>query len=361
MLVVKDPNFLTLPAGVGGLFEQAAEESFFSSAGWYDLMARFGLGPGQQVRLYVDGDVQAQLALVTQESKSEAVKGSRILHSLTNAYSCEHRIILRAGVDRATALQDLADHLAAESPAWHRIMLAGFDPAEPAVAALAGALRNAGMAVKPFFDSGTWYESTAGISFADYVADRPSVLRNTWRRKAGKLERSGQAQLRYYDTSDDIEKGIADYQSVYANSWKPEEGFPSFMPELIRMAARMGALRMGILHFEERPAAAQFWIVWRGRACIYKLAHDKRVDDHSFGTILTMRMMERVLEQDKPIEVNFGRGDDAYKKLWLSKRRERWGLAAANMRTLRGFGHALRQTAATLAAPLRPGQPHSPF
>jgi hypothetical protein len=360
MLVVKDPDFCALPAGIAGLFEEAAQESFFSSAAWYDLMARFGLEPDRQVRLYVDGDVPAQLALVAQEPRDEAVKGSRILCSLTNAYSCEHRVILRPGADRAAALQGLADHLAAETPTWHRIMLAGFDPAEPAVAAFAGALRNAGMAVKPFFDSGTWYEATAGISFADYVAARPSVLRNTWRRKASKLERSGQARFRYYDTNDDIEEGIADYQSVYANSWKPEEAFPSFIPELIRMAARSGALRMGILHFEDRPAAAQFWIVWRGRACIYKLAHDKRLDDHSFGTILTMRLMERILEQDKPMEVNFGRGDDAYKKLWLSKRRERWGLAAANMRTLRGFGHALRQTAATLAAPLRPG-PLAPF
>jgi CelD/BcsL family acetyltransferase involved in cellulose biosynthesis len=127
------------------------------------------------------------------------------------------------------------------------------------------------------------------------------------------------------------------------------------------MAARTGALRMGTLHLGERPVAAQFWIVWQGRACIYKLAHDKSVDEYSPGTILTMRMMESVLSHDKPKEVNFGRGDDPYKKLWLPRRRERWGLAAANPRTLRGLGHAIRQTAARIARPLRPGSPRPPI
>jgi Acetyltransferase (GNAT) domain len=361
MLVIENPNFLDLPSGAASLFEQAAKESFFSSADWYDLMVRFGLERSQQARLYLDSDVRCQVGLVSQMAAKNDIRGGRVLHSLTNAYSCEHRIILGPSVDRAIALQQLADCLARESPAWHRLMLAGFDPADPAVAALALALRNAGMAVKPFFDSGTWYEATAGLSFADYWANRPSMLRNTWRRKAARLERFGPPQFKYYDSIEELESGIADYQEVYRNSWKPDENFPLFIPELIRMAARQGALRMGILHFDGRPAAAQFWIVWQGRACIYKLAHDKSVDDYSPGTILTMRMMELVLSRDKPMEVNFGRGDDSYKRLWLSRRRERWGLAAANPRTLRGLGHALRQTAARIARSLRPGEPHPPI
>jgi hypothetical protein len=361
MPVIQEPNFLALPPAVTVLFKQAAEQSFFSSASWYDLVARFGMETARKARLYLDSDVCAKLALVTQEGKAKGARGGRILQSLTNAYSCEHRIIIGADVDRTIALEKLAGHLASESPAWDRIILAGFNPSDPEVLVFARALRHVGMAVRPFFDSGTWYEETAGITFADYVARRPSILRSTWRRKALKLERSGRPQLSYYDTVENLETGISDYQAVYRNSWKPEENFPLFMPELIRMAARLGALRMGILHIDGRAAAAQFWIVWRGKACIYKLAHDKGSDDHSPGTILTMHMMERVLEQDKPTEVNFGRGDDSYKKLWLANRRERWGLAVANPRTLQGFGHALWQTAARITAPMRPGQPRSPI
>lgn len=361
MLIVKNPNFLALPPAAARLFEGAARDSFFSSAAWYDLMARFGVEEGQCARLYLDSDVHCQFGLVSQAAAEEGKSDRRVLGSLTNAYSCEHRVILAPSADRALALERVAECLASESPAWHRIMLAGLDPADPSVPGLATALRHAGMVVKPFFDSGTWYEATAGLSFADYLASRPSILRNTWRRKAARLERLGVPQFSYYDSADEIEKGIAEYEEVYRNSWKPDENFPLFIPELIRVAARLGALRMGTLQFGGRPAAAQFWIVWQGKACIYKLAHDQSVDDYSPGTVLTMRMMELVLERDKPMEVNFGRGDDPYKKLWLPKRRERWGLAAANPRTLRGLGHALRQTAAQITRPLRPGAQRPPI
>src|SRR5262249_7829215 len=88
--------------------------------------------------------------------------------------------------------------------------------------------------------------------------------------------------------------------------------------------------------------ASQLWLVEDSRATVYKLAHDRRTSHLSVGSLLTAEVMRHVLEHDRVVEVDFGRGDDAYKQLWVSRRRSRWGiLPAANFRW-RGIAARLR-------------------
>jgi Acetyltransferase (GNAT) domain len=357
MPVYRNPDFRRLPSGLAAPFDAAARDSFFALPGWYELMARHGTPPATEIRLYSDERTGSQSALVLQIVDGD---GRRRLVSLTNAYSVEHGILAAPGADLGAGIGAIVGAMLDEYPRWDAVALEELDPRAPSFRAAIAALRSAGLFVECVFHSGTWYEDTAGMSFADYVAQRPAELRNTWRRKRRRLAAGDRLKTTFYAKSAGIEQAIADYQAIYAQSWKPAEMYPDFIPSLIRLAAAEGALRLGISTVDGVPAAAQFWIVWNGRAVIYKLAHDKRFDDFSLGTLLTMELVERVLAEDRPYEINFGRGDDPYKKLWLPRRRERWGIAAANPRTPRGLGLGLKRQAAKIYHRLR-GERLAPF
>jgi Acetyltransferase (GNAT) domain len=357
MPVYRNPDFRRLPRGLTELFGAASRDSFFALPDWYDLIARHGVASATETRLYSDERPGSAVALVLKVSPGDR---QRCLTSLTNAYSVEHGILSATAADVTTGLAAILDTILEEFPRWEAIALNELDPHAPSYGAAVAALRRAGLFVECAFHSGTWYEETGGMSFADYLAGRPSELRNTWRRKRRRLGATNRLRTDFYGGAADVEQAIADYEAIYAASWKPTEAFPGFIPALIRLAAGHEALRLGISTLDGIAAAAQFWIVWNGRAVIFKLAHDKRFDDFSLGTLLTMEMIERVLGEDRPYEINFGRGDDPYKKLWLPQRRERWGIIAANPRTRRGLGLGLKREAAKIYHRLR-GERIAPF
>lgn len=334
------PDFRRLPEPAAALFAAASRTSFFSQAEWYDLLARHGLEPGAETRLYMTQSASAKAGLVASFTRSG---GHRELRGLCNFYSCEYGVLMDGESGSALPLvADLAAAIVRAESKLDTILLPGLDVDDGAFGAILAGLRRAGFVAKPFFDSGTWYESVAGLNFADFTAARPSALRNTWRRKSAALAKAHTVAVRFYEPGEDIGAYLADYDAVYRRSWKPNEPFPAFMPALIRLAASSGALRLGILSLDGTPAAAQFWIVWQGRAVIYKLAYDEQFNQFSPGTLLTMGMVERALDRDSLSEINFGRGDDPYKRLWLPRRRERWGIFAANPRTPRGMLHSAR-------------------
>ena len=102
------------------------------------------------------------------------------------------------------------------------------------------------------------------------------------------------------------------------------------------MAADQGWLRLGILTLGYDVIAAQLWLVKSNKASIYKLAYVKGFEPFSPGSLLTQAMMRQAIDVDGVNEVDYLTGDDAYKRDWMSHRRERWGIVAFHLGTLRG-------------------------
>jgi hypothetical protein len=217
---------------------------------------------------------------------------------------------------------------------------------------LAAALRDAGLLTRRYWRFGNWYDHTRGLSFRDYLADRPAALRNTLRRKSRRLARAGFVRMAVVQDAARLADALAHYEQVYAASWKPAEPYPAFIGRLAAGLADAGALRLALLYLDERPIAAQLWIVWHGTATLYKLAHDRAFDALSPGTVLTMRMLEPLLDDERVAELDLGARDDPYKRLWVTKRRARVGLLGFDPLTLRGAAAALRHLPGGLLRPV---------
>ena len=337
-----------LPPAFAELFAEAGRASVYATRAWFANLAETAPEPNAALRVYAveggeaGGNGALGLLILRAEGGSDG-RAPRRLASLTNIYSMLFMPILaEAAGDGRTVLTALARAIAGERPRIAQIQIEAMDPASPIFGAFADALRAAGFVVQPYFHFGNWYEETEGLSIEDFMARRPSALRNTVRRKERKLEKDHSVAFRLIDGGPDLEAGVEAYQKIYAGSWKEPEPYPRFTLGLVRAAATLGALRLGLLGIDGEPAAAQIWLVGAGRATIYKLAYDERFKSLSPGSILTRRIAEQVLARDRVREIDYGRGDDPYKSQWLSCRRERWGLLALNPRTPRGALLALR-------------------
>jgi len=361
------PSFDSLPRPYLRLFEDAESQWYDFSLPWFRNFAETALDAGDKICIYgvehEGGSNTPMAALATRyKERPSGIFSPAILSSLSNFYTITFSPIgefLDTGTGEA--LSALAKGIANDHRRWDLVDLRPLDPTSPAYLNLVHSFRSAGMVVQEYFCFGNWYLPTAGLAYDEYFKGVPSAMQNTIRRKKKKLEKTGKARIDIITNSEGLEVAIDAYSRIYLSSWKRSEPYPHFVPGLIRICAEKKWLRMGVVYLDDQPIAAQVWIVNSGKATIYKLAHDQRYDEFSSGSTLTTHLIQHVLEVDKVREIDFGSGDDPYKKNWLSQRRERWGILAMNPRSLAGCVGILRNVGGRAAKSawqaLRPNRP----
>lgn len=215
---------------------------------------------------------------------------------------------------------------------------------------LPAVLMRSGWSVRRSKISASWRIHTEGMTFEDYWATRPSRLRNTAARRA----RKANLEIQIFDRFD--ERAMQDYETVYAASWKPEEKAAPLIRRLAEQEGEAGTLRLGVAYHEGRAVAAQLWLVEGGIATIHKLAYREDARELSAGTVLSVEMFRRALDEDKVAMIDFGFGDHAYKAEWMTHSVPLYAVTAYDLLRPAGIVGLLRSLGSKLAARFRRSQ-----
>lgn len=323
------------------LCEPQAHQNFFDSAPWFETLLTFGLPPTVRLQILAAEDAQHGAAALY------LLREGTSLRAASSYYSPTFNPIFTRPTDASWFAHALTEWLVREKISALYLQPLALDA--PFWQTFVAALRAHDFAVHDYFAFGNWFHPSAGLAYAQYLATRPSRLRNTITRTEGKLAKEPGYVLEIVcSAGPQLDSAIDAYQKIYARSWKPAEAFADFIPQLCRMAAAQNCLRLGVLCLAGVPVAAQLWLVQAGVASIYKLAYDERFAARGVGTALSAALCRYVLDQDKVNEIDFLSGDDAYKREWMSQRRARHGLLAYNTRTLAGRLGAARESVVRL-------------
>ena len=317
----------TAPPDIRALFDrQMKPEGCWA---WFEILAATTLS---------DQEEASVLALVDARGHALAAMpvvrvGGKVIRGLTSPFTTLLSLPLGRDEDARLFGKLLAGKVGVS------LRLDALDGKESVTAALQEGLAAGGLAVLRFRHFANWFERIQ--DFTGYWDSRDSKLKATVKRKAAPLLREGRLSFELIDMAAGGQEGRKIYNAIYAKSWKPAEPHPRFIDALLEGLGPCGIARLAVARIDGAPAAAQIWLVQEGRATIFKLAHDPAFDRQSPGTLLTHWVLSQLHDQSGVRDVDFGRGDDSYKRLWLSSSRDRVGLLAADPRSLKGLATVL--------------------
>ena len=302
----------------------------FDRTEWFDLLAAHGFaGEGRIDARGAANGTAAWLPL--------RIERPGRLAGLTNWYSFAIRPHFSGGGDHGDALRALFRDLRSQTARLTLYPIRDEDRAD-----IASALRDAGWWVKANPAGDRHWLDLSGLDHDSWWASRPGALRSTVQRKAKK----GIVAIELLATFDP--GSWAAYEQIYAASWKPEEGHPALLRAFAEMESARGTFRMGIARIEGAPVAAQFWTVEDGTAFIHKLAHVEDSLKASPGTLLSAALFRHVIAVDGVKRVDFGTGNDAYKRDWMNRHDPLWRIEAFNPSRVAAWGPALKAFARSL-------------
>ncbi|MEW6990623.1 GNAT family N-acetyltransferase [Colwelliaceae bacterium 6441] len=260
--------------------------------------------------------------------------GTKKLVNLTSFYSTETCVLTHK--KHPEAAQTLLELIANNNP-WHVIELGPLSFASQQL------VLTLNKPIQPIAKQVNWFHEKIE-SEESYLSSRPSQLKNTIKRKNKQLAKL-QHEYQFAQTDADLDRMFDDYITIYNKSWKGQEFSFDFIKQVCKDALAQNKLCFGLLTINESPAAAQIWFIGERCASIFKLAYDPEFKSLSVGTLLSEQMTKYVLSHHNVTHIEFGMGNEAYKKDWMNEYQVRQTYLIFNTMTVLGMIFWLRFSA----------------
>ncbi len=324
------PSLAALPSDSLALLSQ---NDLYSTPQWYRASAAYALPKNTTAAFLLARHAGQPLAILPMQRGP-----GQKLAALTTPYtSLWHPLLCEKLQKNSGLIRQLGKSFGTHCRLSPLTRLDALDPQSPDLPPFLQGITDSFLRPLHFDHFANWHlPLPPGTTWPSYLATRPANLRETIRRRTKRLLAEPGASFTLVNSPSGLEPAIADYERIYASSWKQPEPYPLFNAALMREAASAGMLQLGLLHLHATPIAAQFWILHQGRGTLLKLAHAETHRALSPGTVLTALIIENLIGHHAITELDFGRGDDPYKKLWTGHRRQRTGILIANPKTPSG-------------------------
>jgi hypothetical protein len=322
--------------GVKDLLTRETQPRLFDRLRWFELLwAHNRIGANPIIARTWSSGARCWLFLAQQSTSKATALGNYYTLSFRPIYTGDPDLTTRKALLIAMARR-LRGH-------FGQIALSPVPHADGTADELSAAFRRAGWIVFQSPKTANWTADVAGKTFDAYWAERPGALRSTFARKLKKSSITTEVHCAVTDAL------WAEYESIYAESWKGEEGSLAFLRAMAEEEAAAGCLRLGIARLDGVAVAAQLWTLEPDRAIIHKLAYRQTAAVHSPGTILTHAMFRYVIDTDKVALIDYGTGDDGYKADWMDTRTMLDQIECYNPRNLRALLQAAKKGLIRLA------------
>jgi CelD/BcsL family acetyltransferase involved in cellulose biosynthesis len=350
--VIRDPAaLLPLASDWDTLIDEQHPGAVFRSLEW--LLAWWGqFAAGKRLRAYIARD-EAGLLAVLPAYHVHTVFGHPRLHLVgdLDVGSDYLGLLARPGAERQAALAISERVIANESDVLLRNVLAED--------ALVVALKEVALG------AGSWFSCRAsmvcpylvlpaGASFDRWLSERPHGMGAQIRRRRRWLEKRAGFRLEVLTGDQDIASALPTAWNLHHARWTALEGADAihspaierFQQDSLPALARRGWARMYVLHVDGAPRAALNGFGRGGRFAYYQSGSDPAWRQRSVGSVVLAAAIEDTLVHRGEREFDFLRGDEAYKDLFASGRRQLVDLRLASGPRARLLAGAIERQAA---------------